>query len=74
MGSDMDSSLKASLTSVASNPLQVAVQAGRRFDDAVDLLLAFCPRRHLQHLQRSASSHLRQHAPSLPSVGHADLA
>src|SRR5882757_11418366 len=29
---------------------------------------------HLQHLQRSAPSHLRQNAPSLPSVGHADVA
>jgi hypothetical protein len=32
------------------------------------------PRGHLQYLQRSAPSYLRQHEPSLPGGGHAYVA
>jgi putative transposase len=36
--------------------------------------LSVLPRRHLKHLQRSASPDLSQDAPGVPSSGHADLA
>ena len=46
------------------------MQGFKRVSPAISLI----PRGHLQYLQHSAPSHLRQHAPSLPSLGHADVA